>query len=357
MSKKLLFAGLVGLALILAAFLPSSSQTARQPWPAPRTLLEVPYVNAFAQDGNYIAWVDDSQRCPRMVQLRNLITKVTVSLSRRKGKTCELEKDLGGFSDRMALAGRRALWGYVTVSNSHYQVYLMTAAPGASERLADNFEVYGGFEDTEHKLWPDVQMAGDGRSLVFAELQGEYSSTKTFRVANLIGGYPFSGTDWTNVLDADGSRFAVQRTIYGEPEDYVLPIVGYTVETRAVKDGSIVARFDTDKRAKALAFSGDRIALLTDERIQVRRTDGYLLRSAAVSKNAAPELGMDGRWVVFRTGRTIRALDTRTNRASVLTVAGGRVVGLSIEGRRVAWGEKRGGDRVPDRIRAIVLPR
>jgi hypothetical protein len=60
--------------------------------------------------------------------------------------------------------------------------------------------------------------------------------------------------------------------------------------------------------------------------------------------------------VAFRTKNTICILDTTTGDRSVLATAQGRVVGLSIDGRRVAWGEQRRGQNVMDVIRAATLP-
>jgi Tol biopolymer transport system component len=66
--------------------------------------------------------------------------------------------------------------------------------------------------------------------------------------------------------------------------------------------------------------------------------------------------GVSGRWVVFRTGKTIRALDASTLRTAILAVARDGPIGLSVSGRRVAWAENAcsctGG-----RIRALTLPR
>jgi hypothetical protein len=64
--------------------------------------------------------------------------------------------------------------------------------------------------------------------------------------------------------------------------------------------------------------------------------------------------GVDGRWVVFSTNRTIRALNTPRGGILRLTVARSEPVGLSVSGRRVAWAD-RGGSVW--RIRALALPR
>jgi hypothetical protein len=61
---------------------------------------------------------------------------------------------------------------------------------------------------------------------------------------------------------------------------------------------------------------------------------------------------VSGQRVVFRTGVAIRVLDAKTLRTSVLAVLDSDPIGLSVSGRRVAWGENLDGG---GRIRAITL--
>jgi len=84
-------------------------------------------------------------------------------------------------------------------------------------------------------------------------------------------------------------------------------------------------------------------------RIEVYGLNGARQRSLTAPRGTADQLDAAGRWGVFSTGRTIRALDIRSGRTSVLATAKAIPIGLSIEGRRVAWGEQK-------RIRAITLP-
>ena len=136
------------------------------------------------------------------------------------------------------------------------------------------------------------------------------------------------------------------------------------VEVRHARTGKTVATFNTavpSDRAtapSAVALSGSRIALLfyksrTSRRLEIRTLRGSLTRTISVARPDADEIFMSGRWLVFRTGAVIRSVDVRSGGQSVLTRARGNVVGLSIDGRRVAWAEQ--GART-SRIRALVLP-
>src|SRR5262249_58400016 len=75
--------------------------------------------------------------------------------------------------------------------------------------------------------------------------------------------------------------------------------------------------------------------------------------SPAYASPCGCALSMSGNRVVFRAGRTIELLDAATQKISVLTVARSRPIGLSIEGRRVAWAVNADGRGL---VRAIVLP-
>jgi Tol biopolymer transport system component len=121
--------------------------------------------------------------------------------------------------------------------------------------------------------------------------------------------------------------------------------------------GRIVSEFDTPVLAAGVALSRSHVALLIRSRgrfkVEIRTLKGALVRAASVRRPTGDEISMSRRWVVFRTGRVIRALDVRSGRQRVLARAEGYPVGLSIEGRRVAWAEQ--GSRTSS-IRAVFLP-
>jgi len=152
------------------------------------------------------------------------------------------------------------------------------------------------------------------------------------------------------VVRADGTGARTLTHTRADPE-------ANPVEVRRWSDASVAASFEAGARVQALALSGNRVALLVRDgatrRLELRGTDGTVRRSVSVPSTVAPGLSMSSSRVVYRIGPTIKALDVRSGRISTLSVAQGTVVGLSIEGRRLAWGERRRG---PDRIRALTLP-
>jgi Tol biopolymer transport system component len=152
------------------------------------------------------------------------------------------------------------------------------------------------------------------------------------------------------VAAADGSSSRALTRTTADP-----PWQG--VEVRNTFSGAVLARFAVEGKPRAVALSSARIAVLVEQgrskRIELRGRGGKLERSVSVPAVTDAELSTAGPWIVFRTGRTIRLLDARNGRTSVLAVAREIPVGLSIEGRRVAWAEQ----TTPSRIRAIFLPK
>jgi Tol biopolymer transport system component len=138
------------------------------------------------------------------------------------------------------------------------------------------------------------------------------------------------------------------------------------VEVRDARTGARLASFTVSGDAHALALSRSYLALLVGAntlRVHRPRT-GALVASTRVPKNAERVAVSDSGIVAFHVGGQIRAFDVRTRaaRTIVTAVAGSRKLapfglsgplGLSIDGRRLAWVENRRNRAV---IRAVTLP-
>jgi WD40-like Beta Propeller Repeat len=177
--------------------------------PRPQTLLTVSgSIAGFAQDGDHVVWGNGDAPCGRIVQLRTLSTGASRFLEALRGPMCEIAQDLGGMRREMALAGTRALWAWVSVSNTAYGFYLFTAAPGdRAERLVDDWEIEGGLVDPDAFL-PSVGMAGDGTTLVYA------AHDRLYRVVGKRV-RPVAGTEGAGSFAVAGSRLALARWIDG----------------------------------------------------------------------------------------------------------------------------------------------
>ena len=96
-----------------------------------------------------------------------------------------------------------------------------------------------------------------------------------------------------------------------------------------------------------LTFSGphDRISWFSP-------TDGTRLGSALVSPAAAPQLAASDRLIVYRVGRLLRGISTRTGRSVRLAKTARTTLGLSVARGRLIWAENH---NRTGRLRALAL--
>jgi TolB protein len=167
----------------------------------------------------------------------------------------------------------------------------------------------------------------------------------------------------------DGKRIAFTRGSYGDvyvvrrdgshPVRLTAMPARSTAELRNGRTGRLVATASATGRVVAVALSGSMLALLVDDssgqRIEmIDPRSGASRGHIAVPPGAAPELSAAGTSVVYHVGKTVFLVDGARRRTRQLAVAASAPIGLSIEGRRVAWAEN---GREHGRIRAILLDR
>ena len=121
--------------------------------------------------------------------------------------------------------------------------------------------------------------------------------------------------------------------------------------------GRVVARMKMTGAPRALATSDRIVAILTNREgadwVDLYDTQTGTARAKVNVGRAGDGLAVSGFRVLFNTGRFIRMLDARTRKTSVIATAVPNPIGLSVEGRRVAWAENALGGA---RIRSVVLP-
>ena len=131
-----------------------------------------------------------------------------------------------------------------------------------------------------------------------------------------------------------------------------------SAELRSGRTGRLIAKAAAAGRVQAIALSQSTVALLVDgffgrriELFDARSTASH--RTVSVPASTAPELSAAGANVVFHVRNAIYRLDGQRRTLRIVAVARSTPIGLSIEGRRVAWAEN---NRDRSRIRAINLP-
>jgi Tol biopolymer transport system component len=248
----------------------------------------------------------------------------------------------GGALRRLARGVKHFVWSPTSRALSY--VPPVAASAGGSMMIVDIES--GAARRIPAGLW--VSWSPDGQGLVYVlEPAGRPSGTREIAVTDM------SGTS----------------TVLTHTEAAPARIV---VETRA-RTGNRLSSFDASLNLIGLAFSGSRVALVLDKAgfrpepvrgartgIEIRTTAGRLLRRVVVPRPMWGELTMSGRWVAFVTWptgsggdemRAIRLLDVLSGRTTILARAP-IVVGLSIDGNRVAWAET---GPTTSRVRAVTL--
>lgn len=339
--------------------------------PKIRTLVaESGSIRAFAQDTNSLAWIGKDYR----VHVRSL----SIGRSAIVGSAAPPG---GGPPPSLALAGTRALWTKFEGGNAP-ETSLWSAALGESPFGIDLFSGESG-EPGGILLGG---MAGDGQTLLYGKTFEGCSPPPwppapcptleaTGGVSFVTGEYeqsPMSGIPPSAML-----AFAAHDPGSGRISQGRLAVVpaASPVSTnldkvpRAAEDGPVQVYWFLNHlvlastavprgTVKAIALSFDRLAVLIERPDETKAVDRYaarggaLLGTTAVPKATASILSSSSAGVIYRVGKSIYAI--RAGASKLVWKATSMPIGLSIEGRRIAWAENVKGR---GRIVALTLPR
>jgi hypothetical protein len=328
----------------------------------PRTLVAAPGpIYAFAQDGDRVAWVAGDAR----VRVRSLSTRRTWVVG------------TVAFKDRassamLALAGSRALWSFDAGGNStEYPV--MLGAPGhAPVEIAHLGYGLRGMGDG-HDL---VGVAGDGRTLAYgwvAEACAGDPYCNTFQGPLVVTGGGISIATWT-----PAPREYFPPVLAGAPPPALFAFTSGRVAVaaarastpvgtapRVAEDGTVEVYDLAGARqlrvpflglVRDVALSGRTLAVLLERPdgtkvVQVFEVPNDQFVAGAFVPATAADVATGSHGTIFRAGRDVYLLGSE--RARLLARAAARPIGLSIEGRRIAWAETVHGK---GRIRAVTAP-
>ena len=328
----------------------------------PRTLLEVRgRIDALAQDGDRIAWVNGSEPCRRRLHFRRLSTGLTSTV---RASACDSES-LGGGMGGMVIADKRALWVYVSASMSAFHFRLFTAAVGNRSVR----EV--GSVDTERDVdladegFRSVPMAGAGQTLFYADIsnaeergpEGVYrvtasnkhvvdsESTRALAVSGgrlVLARYVAAGLPWNEYpsWSPDGSTIAFASTRGAEggirkAELYALNAVG-TGLRRLTTSGGSVSTYSWAPDGRSLAYQRVRTS---ESQIFVVASDGTGSRRLATGY--WPRWSPDGQSVAYvcrdiRTGDSVCIVPARGGEPTRV-VSGGSAPTWSPDGTKIAF--------------------
>jgi hypothetical protein len=342
-------------AALAAALFPGASQPAKLP--APRTLVsESGRIRAFAQDATAVAWIGHDYA----VHVRQVAAK-------RGSVVGSAESEYTHMPWPLALAGTQALWTSYSAGNFIY-TSVHTGSPTLRDRVV--------FDSSYQPGPPDGSwlggMAGDGSTLVFGTVDQRCDVEWNCRRIDAGGAVKrvrsdaqdLAGPPAPFLLAASSGHVALvpAKTPRFFPDIGPPRAAEYAPVEVYDLDGRLLSSFVPDGTPRAIALAWPKLAVLfefVDGRRQVElrdaRTGGYWnVGGEAVFARVPVTVGrvaVGTAGIVYAVGNAIYALQRQKPR--LVWHAAGTPIGLSVEGRRIAWAENVHGK---GRIRTLTVP-
>lgn len=327
--------------------------------PAPTTLAtDSGPIHAFAQDSGAIAWIGGGFS----VHVRRLAAShgsVVGSALQEGGPQKVVGRPL-------ALAGTTALWTSYNGGNT-LEVAIHSGSPTQRARLIYVLDHMPGPAEGSYL----TAVAGHGSTLVFGDVEQACDLEYDCRRIDVTGavrradtsGSAVNGLPAPFLLATSSGRIALvpAKTPRFYPDIGPPRAAEYAPVQVYGSDGHLIASFLPNGTPRAIALAWPKLALLFElvdgsRRIELRdaRTGAYWNVGGEASFTKVPAtvgrvaVGTPG--AVYAVGSTIYLL--RAQQPQLVTRAGGAPIGLSMEGRRVAWAENVHGH---GRIKTVTL--
>lgn len=323
-------------------------------------------IRSFAQSSTAISWIDPLNR----VYVKRLAKPERWRVGSAYG--------VGGratyaYTPLLTLIGARAFWTTYDGGNS-VEIAVYSGAPGQHGRTL--IDVVGSDPYGTGRYFSSLR--SDGIRLVygFASIYapgGDPSNCTELALGDrgvaLIPGPPYrygqslrpAGVPAVMMLAASQRRIAVVPAVFsGEPCPQLRVAENGPVQVYRVLDNAkLLSSVAPHGFVKAIALSSTQLGVLVQrangprliERYDPR--DGTIIGTTPVSSSTAFELGINSAGIVYRVGTKILFVGP-SGVPKLVWSARVRPIGLSIEGRRVAWAENINGR---GRIVALTLPR
>jgi hypothetical protein len=344
--------------------------------PAHRTIA------AFAQDGNLVAWFSPAageKGCNEVWvwQLGSVQQRLPAEGASSHDVTCDWQIPAG------------APVGLAVAANAGSPALLWTLHESAAHALRFDYVVGATVNDRAERRYREVAHATHGAGLWLGGIAGS-GETLVYAVANVAykdqvmclstpkapgacalkvaGGGVYRIVGRRPPEPVPGAAAAVAVAASGDAVAYVPaaetstadghPVASATepIEVREVSTGKELARVASDGRPVAIALAAKTLAVLQSSAGRLLLTwydvsTGQELGSMKLAPGAT-QLSAGDHDIVFRVGRSIRAVDIATKEVRVVAKAAATPIGLSVTGSRVAWAENVHGR---GRIRSVDL--
>src|SRR4051794_37827423 len=333
------------------------------------------HVAAFAQDGDVLSWFTPGagSRC-NVVTVASAANPIKVTLPQQgsaQNVTCMWHVD--GTPVSLALAGttNTVAWTLHQEPPIPFDWLLGASVGNRKERR---------FQELAHTkrgvgIWLGG-VSGDRSTLVYGLANVDYvdeagclSGTGSCELDTAGGGvYRLAGRQLPKLIPGTDAAGAVAVAASGGTVAYVpsasvakdgRPAAGadLPIEIVDAATGASIARAVPEGVPLAIALTPTYLATLertsSGPRIAwYERATGIARGSTAVPALTSPSLSATDRVAIFHVGRSIRSVAPGSAKARTLIRAAAEPIGLSIEGRRIAWAENQ---KSTARIRALTL--
>lgn len=340
-------------------------------------------IQAFAQDGELVAWFEPSAAKCNAVwvwQLGSVKEPLPAQGSSYHNVTCRWQVPTG------------SPVGLAVASDSRSTAVLWTLRESAAQALKFDYVLGATVANPNERRFQQVAhgrrgsgfwlggVAGNDGVLLYSVVEVQYVdqvaclTTPTQAGAcnlKVTGGGVYRIVGRKPPLPVKGAGAAVRLAVAGSRVAYV-PAAGAAlsdghpfaspnvpVEIRNVATGTRIASVAPNGTPIAIGLSATVLAILghTGNGLVLSwysARSGKLLDFVTVPKATAPVLATGRSSIVYRVGRKIYSVDVRSHHVRTVAKAAGTPIGLSLAGNRLAWAEDVGGR---GRIRAITIAR
>lgn len=370
-SRALLAAAVLLLAVSGAA---QTGKAAAPHQSKPHTLVSTTgRMHAFAQDGNEIAWISGRIGHVWTVYVRSVGAHKATAV----GKADQVDVDYPGnlLTLPLALAGKRVLWTTFDGGAGWVYTNVATSSPGSGPL---NVSSYQAWDQGDYEGSPVRALAGDGTTLAYGVSSEDCPTIESIpRACSVLYAHPGGGIfvvrDQRNPPPLAGipplftfalssGRLAVVPADLPRPNDGYGPraVPNGPIETFDL-NGTLVSSVRPTGTVRQIALAWPTLYVFVERPNGISEIERYNVATAKRLSGArekvpsnATNLGASSAGAVYRIGTTVYFLGAHELSIRVLWKTTGTPIGLSIEGKQVAWAENVKGR---GRIVALTLPR
>jgi hypothetical protein len=316
-------------------------------------------MHAFAQDGNEIAWISGRIGHVWKVYVRSVGAHKATAV----GKADQVDVDNPGnlLTLPLALAGKRVLWTTFDGGAGWVYTNVATSSPGSGQLDVSGYQAW---DQGDYEGGPVRVLAGDGTTLAYGVSSEDCPTIgPNPRDCPVLYAHPGGGIFVVRgqrnppaladipplfTFALSSGRLAVVPAELPRPNDGYGPraVPNGPIETFDL-NGTLVSSVRPTGTVRQIALAWPTLYVFVERPNGISEIERYNVATAKRLSGAredevpsnATNLGASSAGAVYRIGTTIYFLGAHELSIRVLWKTTGTPIGLSIEGKRIAWAE------------------